>query len=603
MNPIEQAFKQALHFHQNGDLQQAEALYRQLLRINPNQPDVLHLLGVISHQFGRHGEAVAMIGRAIELKPGQASFHNHLGGALFALGKKEPAILQFKQALNFQPNFPAAANNLGVALYDNGQWQESIEVYQQALELNPDEGLLLNEVLKNMAEACLWDEHFKRYRKTLLKAAKQDARKGKVAALTPYQSLCLTEDMGLQKEIAESYAKRIENAVKLAKKQLGLQFTKGQKPSGAHKAVRVGYLCGDFRDHPTAHLISKLFEVHHKDKVEVFAYSFGENDNSTFRKRIEAACKFIDVYNQPNHVIARRIYDDKVDVLVDVMGYISHAKPEILALRPVPVQVNFLAYPGTMGASFEDYLVTDKTALPENEQKNITEKPIYMPDSYFVTDASQKIAKPKDRKSYGLPEKGFVFGCFNKPSKITPEVFEVWCKLLNEVKDSVLWLFAPNAYMQSNLKREAAARGIAEERLIFAERLPKAEHLARFTHMDLFLDCTPVCAHTTAIDALLAGVPLVTISGKSIMSRASSSILNAAGLPELVCENLEEYEQKALGYAKQPKKLEALKAKVTKDVKQSPLFDTESYATHLEEAFTQALQRWVAGKVAGVIEA
>lgn len=592
---INNAFKQAVSFHQAGQLEQAASIYRQLLRINPNQADILHLLGLISYQMGVYEESIALIGKAVELQPNISNFHNHLGSALFALGKRDIAMKQFKRAIECPNPTADAYHNLGVALYDAGEWDASIEIYEKGLKHYPEEGLLLNEVLKNMAEACSWGGQYQQYRTKLLDKAKKELMSGKISSLSPYHSLCLEDDATLQQSVATAYAKKIENHVKPARAQLNFNFQKGHKPSGSHHALRIGYVSADFRDHPTAHLMGNMLELHNDKQVETFIYALGEPDESEYRQRIkDSAYKFIEVQNMPLHQVAQQIYNDKIDILIDVMGYISGAQPEIFALKPAPVNVSFLAYPGTMGATFMDYLVTDKVALPDAKQ--ISEMPLFMPDSYFVSDKTIQPHKAKSRSAYGLPETGQVLACFNKPSKITPEMFDVWCELLQELPEAVLWLYVPNEDTQAHLLAEAKARNIDAKRLVFAAKLDKKAHLARYKHVDLFLDCAPVTAHTTAIDALFMGVPLITIYGNSIISRASSSILNALGLEELVCEDLEQYKQKSLALLKDETALVALQSKVRQAFTNHSFFDTELYVKQFEEGLHQAFAHWLNGK-------
>ncbi len=592
---INKALKQAVAFHQAGQLQQAGSMYRQLLRVNPNQPEILHLLGLVSYQMGSYGEAVALIGRAVELHPGMANYHNHLGSALFALGKKDVALMQFRKAAECTEPTVDVVHNLGVALYDNGEWEESIQVYESGLKKYQNDGVLLNEVIKNMSDACMWGESFEQYKAQLLEQARKAVTYGKPTTLTPYQSLCLSDDAKLQHSLAKQHAEQIESRTKPAKQQLGFLFEKGHKPSGHHHALRIGYVSADFRDHPTAHLIGNMLELHDKEQVEVFVYALGEGDESSYRNRIKQACsRFVDVHNVPLHQLAQQIYQDKIDILIDVMGYISGARPDVFAMRPAPLNISFLAYPGTMGAAFIDYLVTDKIALSDARQ--VSETPFYMPHSYFVSDPTLKVHKQKSRTAYGLPEKGLVLGCFNKPSKITPQLFKVWCDLLKEQPEAVLWLYAPNDFIKQNLTKAAKLHEIEAERLVFAKRLDKSAHLARYSHMDVFLDCAPVTAHTTAIDALLMGVPVVTIQGSTIISRASASILSAAGLQELICEDISSYHAKLSSLLSDDASLRQLKNKAAACAKNSPLFDTKSYTRHFEAGLHQAFNRWLEGE-------
>jgi len=311
---------------------------------------------------------------------------------------------------------------------------------------------------------------------------------------------------------------------------------------------------------------------------------------------VNAFDHFVDIYLAPPFEAARRIYDDHIDILIDLKGYTGQARPEILVDRPAPIQVNYIGFPGTMGADFIDYIIGDPFVTPLEHQPFYAEKIVQLPNSYQPNDTKRTIAAAPARRDCGLPEQGFVFCAFNSAHKFTPEMFDVWMRLLNAVPDSVLWVLSRSSATEQNLRREAAARGVAPERLIFAPCLPLAEHLGRQRLADLFLDTLPYNAHTTTSDALWAGLPVVTCAGETFAGRVAGSLLRAVGLPELVTTSLADYETTALALAREPQKLAALKEKLARNLPSAPLFDTARYTRDLEAAYVRMWDRWQAGE-------
>jgi predicted O-linked N-acetylglucosamine transferase (SPINDLY family) len=355
----------------------------------------------------------------------------------------------------------------------------------------------------------------------------------------------------------------------------------------------VAYVSADFHAHATAVLMAGVFEHHDRAKFEPFAISFGRDDGSPLRGRLKQGVeRFIDVRGQSDADIARLMRGLEIDIAVDLKGYTSEARPAVFSLRPAPVQVNYLGFPGTMGAPFMDYLVADPIVAPEAHKPFYSEQVVWLPDTYQANDRTRETSDaPLDRASAGLPPSGFVFCCFNNSYKIQPPVFDVWMRLLKGVEDSVLWLLADNATATSNLKREASARGIDAGRLVFAPRCPLPEHLARHRLADLFLDTLPYNAHTTASDALWMGLPLVTCGGTTFAGRVAASVLHAAGFPELVTESLQDYEALALRLARDPEALANLKSRLIAERATMKLFDAARFTRHLEAAYATMHER------------
>ena len=365
-----------------------------------------------------------------------------------------------------------------------------------------------------------------------------------------------------------------------------------------HDKVRVAYLSADFRRHAVAHQIAELFERHDRSRFEIIGVSFGVDDKSEMRKRLIAAFdQFYDVRRKSDEEVAKLIHDLQVDIAIDLMGYTKDSRPGIFAYRPAPIQASYFGFSGTMGAEFIDYIIADKTVAPFEHQPFYTEKIVHLPDCYLVNDTKRNIAqRTPTRQEAGLPEKGFIFCCFNNNWKITPDVFGVWMRLLHSIDGSVLWLLGDNESAQRNLGKEARGRGIDPTRLVFASRLPLDEHMARHRLADLFLDTLPYNAHTTASDALWAGLPVLTCEGTAFAGRVAASLLYAVGLPELVTHSLEDYEALALRLAEDPSLLQGYRNRLATNRLTHPLFDTDRFRRHIEAAYMTMWELWQRGE-------
>jgi protein O-GlcNAc transferase len=366
------------------------------------------------------------------------------------------------------------------------------------------------------------------------------------------------------------------------------------RPAAAR--LRIGYLSNDFHQHATAMLIAHVLELHDREHFDVRLYSYGSADGSAMRRRLEAGSEsFVDIAGFSNREAAQRIRDDGIDILIDLKGYTLNARTAIMAMRPAPIQVAYLGFPGTMGADFIDYAIVDPVVAPPGMADAFVEKLAWLPDCYQPNDRLREVGTPPGREACGLPAQGFVFCCFNHTYKIRPEIFDIWCRLLAATPDSVLWLLQSNPQARGNLIREAGARGIDPSRLVFAPVVPSSENLARLTHADLFLDTLPVNAHTTASDALWSGVPIVTCAGDSFVGRVAASLLHAVGLPQLVAADLAAYEALAGAIASDPARLAELKAHLMRARTAAPLFDSALTTRGLESLYLRMAERWRAG--------
>ena len=357
----------------------------------------------------------------------------------------------------------------------------------------------------------------------------------------------------------------------------------------ARPKIRIAYLSADFHNHPVAYLIAELFELHDRARFEVIGVSYGRAPKDEMKRRIaESVDCFIELPDKSDLEIAEIVRENEIDIAIDLGGHTDSSRLGIFAYRPAPIQLHYLGYSGTTGAGFIDYLIADSVVIPDEFRPFYTEKIIRLPGAFQVNDRTRKIAACQgSRVDHGLPAEGFVFCCFNNNWKITPDLFDVWMRVLQHVEDSVLWLFRDNDAAENNLRKEAALRGVDSSRLIFAKKVSLDQHLARHQYADLFLDTFYYNAHTTASDALWTGLPVLTKLGQTFASRAAASLLNAIGLPELIVRTQNDYESLAIELAMNPEKLHLLKKKLVANRLSEPLFDTPRYVKNLELAFEQ----------------
>ena len=555
--------------------------YDKALALKPDYDEAHFNRAIALKKLKRYHEALLSYDRVLALKPDYAEACSNRGNVLTALGRCDEAVLSYDRALVLKPDYARAYANRGVALQELKQYDEAILSYDKALALQPDYDFLFAECLFLKMRMCEWSDFDQQVLHLCGKIERHER------ASTPFPVLAMTDSLLLQKEAAliyvgakHAHALSLETIAKRAR----------------HDKIRIGYYSADFHNHATSHLMAELFETHDRRRYELFAFSFGPERHDGMRERITAAFDhFIDVRTQSDSDVAQLSRKLEIDIAVDLKGFTTDSRTGIFALRAAPIQVNYLGYPGTMGAEYVDYLIADATLIPESSQAYYTEKVVYLPDSYQVNDAKRRISERVfTREELGLPETGFVFSCFNNNYKINPAVFDGWMRILAHVEGSLLWLFEDNPQAASNLRKEAARRGVEKERLIFAKRIPPYEHLARIRSADLFLDTFPCNAHTTASDALWAGLPLLTLAGESFASRVAASLLNAMQLPELITASQEEYEALAIALATNPEKLGQIRHKLEQNRLTTPLFDTRLFTRNLEEAYSRMYERFQA---------
>lgn len=567
---------------QQRKLEDALAAYGRAIELRRDYADAINNAGIVLLELGRAGEAVSLYHQLIELMPAYADAYNNLGTALLAEGYFDEASAAFEQALTQKADFPEAFYNLGNAWRELGRLREAIAAYRNALRLRPDYADAFSQLMYHRAQACEWD-NYETDQEKLIELVRQGIR------IPPFYLLSTSASALDQLICAQHW---IEPMVPSSEALFG------HRASDTKERIRLGYLSGDFHQHSTAHLMAELFERHDRDRFEVFAYSYGPDDESPMRARLGRAFDhFIDIRARSHRQAAQLIHADKVDILVDLKGYTHRARPAIVAYRPAPVQVSYLGYPATMGADFIDYIMVDPFVVPGSQQPFFSERLVHLPGSYQVNDRRREVAGVQaSRQECGLPAEGLVFCSFNNSYKISPVFFDIWMRLLGSIPGSVLWLLEANELVKGNLHTEARKRGVDSGRLVFAPIVPAAEHLARHQHADLFLDTLPCNAHTTASDALWAGLPVLTCSGDTFAGRVAGSLLMAIGMPELITESFEEYEQAALALASDPRRLIALRQKLQKNREASALFDLPKLTGNIEAAYARMWQTRLSGQ-------
>jgi predicted O-linked N-acetylglucosamine transferase (SPINDLY family) len=612
--PFPPTLQSAIKLHQQGQHANAEVIYRQILQVQPKNSDALHLLGLIEYERGNHQVAVDMIGqaitlspdlaeaysnrgvalkelkqlnaalesydKAIALKPSNADTHYNRGVVLKELKQLDAAIISYDKAIALRPDFADAYYFRGIALKEIKRFEEALMSFEKVFILNPNYQFIRGEIIHIMMYINKWDSYY-----DLLRSINNDVLDKKLSA-SPfgYQGIC--DNPRLLSEAAKIYSHfKYPSKIKLENKI---------RNKLNNDKIKIGYLCGEFRNQATSILMINLWESHNKDKFEVIGLDNGWDDGSPLRKRIEKAFdKLLNISDMSDLSAISLIKDQKIDILINLNIFFGLQRNNIFAHKPAPIQVNYLGFPGTLGVDYIDYIIADKIVIPTYFQKFYSEKIVYLPNSYQVNDRHREIAdKVFTKEELGLPKEGFIFCCFNNNYKIIPPTFDGWVRILKAVEDSVLWLLEDNPSAAINLRKEAHLRGLDPSRLVFAKRMNFPEHLARHRAADLFLDTLPYNAHTTASDALWAGLPVLTCMGDSFASRVAASLLNAIELPELVAQTQKDYEALAIELAINPVKLKMIKNKLNRNKLTTALFDTPQFTKHLETAYTKMYERY-----------
>lgn len=615
LQELKALFDQGMRLLSGGDAAAACYAFEAAEKLAPREFDVLHMHGVALKMAGRPQQAEAKIGLAIRLKPESGRAHLNYAVTLSALGRRQEALRHLREAVRRLPADGTAWYNLANALRDTGNAAEAEQSYRKALELMPgDEDTINNlaNLLDNqnalpeaatllgrlidagsrlpwllgrqqnlMARQCDWTDHEIRTRRLL------GAVEAGEPVATPFSLFSLAASAAQQLEAARTRVRHENPAQK--------PIYRGECYS--HERIRVAYLSADMHEHATAYLMAGLFEQHDRSRFEVFIFAFNSPANNPMRERLRAAVEhFIDISELDDEAAARLLREHEIDLAIDLKGHTQDARTGIFAFRPAPVQINYLGYPGSMGADFIDYILADSVLIPEGAKAAYSEKILRLPCCYQPNDRLRAIApEAGSRRDHGLPDGAFVFCCFNNNFKITPDVFDIWMRLLAKVEGSVLWLFEDNPHVAPHLRAEALKRGITAERLVFAGRRPLPGHLARHRHADLFIDTFHCNAHTTTSDALWAGLPVVTLAGQTFASRVAASLLDACGLQELITETPEAYAALCIELAENTARLADIRQALQMNRDTLPLFDTSGYTRQLERAWEAAHARHQAG--------
>jgi len=543
----------AIELWQRGELTAASATLNKLIHDDPSFAPAYGNLGMILAQQNQFDEALTILKKAAELAPNNAMIQANLA-ALFHRGRAlEPAIKHYEIALKLNPEVPEPFANLLRAYMDVCEWDKLAALCQ----------ILLAQI--NQADVQKWSQR-----------------------LTPFGAQLLPLSATIHRQLTDLHVQRLmQQATPLTR------ITKPQ-PMITSARLKVGYLSPDFRGHAVAYQCSRLFELHDRTRFDVFAYSYGPNDGSLYRHRVEQESDtFRDITVLSFQQAAQSIADDGIDILIDLAGHTGDGRPEILAFRPAPLQLHYLGYPGSVGKPLVDALIADAITVPPEHESRYSERILRMPHSFFMCDDEQVIAPlTTSRKEQQLPEKGFVFCCFSIPAKIETTVFSAWMRILKQVAGSTLWLGPMSERAKNNLRRRADDGGVDANRLVFADRIrERSDYLARFQLADMFLDTFLYNAHAVAADALWAELPVLTLRGEHFASRVAASLLNAAGVGDLIATDMHEYEEKAISLGLRSEEIAALKRRLHQNKFTSPLFQTARFVREFEDLLLDAWRR------------
>jgi predicted O-linked N-acetylglucosamine transferase (SPINDLY family) len=559
-----------------GAADRAEECYRAALDVDPQHPDALVNLANVLFLREDYAGVLAATDRILALpQGGRASIHLLRATAQERLGDATGSEATLQEAARQWPDDPTVHDYLGTLYMRRSRYADAEPPLRRSLALAPDSAYTLSILAHVLQQQCAWKGLSSLFSRLETLLAREDGEE--TMQIDPFAALSMPLSPLAQLHIAQRCARRYASFRRTARPVVDV--APGER-------LRVAFVSANFRDHATMHLSAEFWEKIDRSRLEMFAYDLRPDNDNPYLRRAKAAFEhFTNVSQESVPRIAQRIRDDRIAILNDRMGYTLHACVSIFALGPAPLQINCLGFPGTLGAEWYDYIFTDRFSLPEPLQRFYTERPLYMPHMAFPSDTTRLLAgPPPSRAACGLPEEGFVFCSFNNSYKILPEVFALWMRLLAAVPQSVLWLLETSAEAKANLCREAAAAGIDGQRLIFARLVPSSAHVARNAAADLFLDTYPCGAHTTANDALLAGLPVLTCVGETLVSRIAGSQLQAIGLPELITTSFADYEALARKLATEPGLLKSYRERLAANRRTAPLFDMARYARDFEDA-------------------
>jgi len=562
----------------------ALAIYDRATLRWPTNADLSCGRGNVLARMGRLHDALTTFDKALALKPDLAEAWLGRGNILSGINLNE-ALAAYGEALKIKPHLAEAWQGRGLVYEGLARYDDAVAAYDRAMACRPD--IKYTQGQRLFAKMRNWDWSGLQSETSHLLS---EAKAGNPVA-RPFILLNLPSTAADQQTYAQQYVSEVHP-------ESERPLWQGERYS--HDRIRIAYLSADFREHAVSQLIAGVLDHHDRARFETSAISFGVDDGSAMRSRLaEAVDHFIDVRTKSDWEIARLIRDMEIDIAVDLMGFTTGARFNVFGMRPAPVQVNYLGYPGTLGARYIDYIIADKLVIPSDQRQFYTEKVAYLPHSYQANDVARPIPRTiPSRQALGLPESGFLFCNFNNSYKITPDLFDIWMRLLRQLDGSVLWLLEGSSSSLENLRREAQQRGIAPGRLIFAPRTGLEGHLARQCVADLFLDTLPYNGHTTASEALWVGLPILTCLGSTFAGRVAASLLTAVGLPEQIVYSLRDYEDRALAIAQDPTLLASIKSRLAQNRATSPLFDTARFTHDIESLYVAMWQRYLDGQSA-----
>jgi protein O-GlcNAc transferase len=575
-----------------GMIKEAAGLFRAALKIEPENVTLLNNFGVACRELGELKKAATFFEKARTLQSDSLATVINLANTYRELGQYSKAMDHFRHALKLDPKNHTVLLGKGLVHMDLAQYASAVDSFEKALCIRPKDGMTLGNLVNALMQICAWsalDEWNPKLDRLTQEALKMGVKPDEM----PFLNLSRHADPPLNLAVAKAWSKEVVERVAAVKARP--MHRPGPRN---HRRIHIGYLSNNFGNHPTAHLLQGFFNLHDRNKFKVFCYSYGEDDKSEFRRKIARDCdEFVDLQNLGDFDAADCVRRNEIDILIDLVGYMKGARPEICALRPAPLQIRWLGMPGTSGADFYDYFITDKIVTPPEESEFYTETLIHMPHCYQVNSYDPlPSAGSADRRLYGLPEEGVVFAAFHTAYKIDRVIFGIWMDILGKVPGSVLWLMPGSQEADRNLGTAAEKLGIVRKRLITAEKVAKNEHLHRLQCADILLDTARVNGAITISDALWSGVPVLTVKGRHFASRMAASILSAYGLSDLIADSLVEYKALAVDLAKDRMKIDALQKKIGTNRSHLPLFQTRKFVAELEKELARLWDRQCEGK-------
>lgn len=558
------------------------------IRLDPQDPELQNNLGISLSALMRWDEALDCFDKALARDSADAEIWKNKGVAFSQINRWNEAVACFAKAIEVFPgDYDEAIDQLAAALLNAGRNEEAFACFSELSSSDPDNPYYLGGLLRASLRQCQWDGFAHK-----VEVLRKLTDGFELVAVAPFDAMAIPGIAGPElKRIAEVHLRSRVPANVFERPWLA---TQRRRPLGDSNRIRVGYLSYDMKNHPVAYVIPQVLELHDRDRFDIFGYSTGPNDHSEIRGRLERAFDhFIDISALGVTSSANRIHDDGIDVLIDLQGWTLGDRAGVLALRPARVQVNWLGYAGTIGSKrLADYLIGDSIVTPQNHDAFYAERIVRLPNCYLPMDATQTIGPVPRRADVGLPENAFVFCSLNNSYKFNPAVLDVWCRLLNETPDSCLWLNRPFGKGADNLLREAAARGVAADRVVFATYAKsRMEYLARLQLANLALDPSPYTSHSSGMDALWAGVPMVTLLGDTFAGRVGASLLTAAGLPECVTRSWDEYLQLSIALYRESDRYLELRRRLQSNRSTAPLFDMTAFTRNLEGAYLRMLEQ------------